>query len=91
MREDGFEPSGYTNNPEIRFAKSVLDYVFRWLASRFLSEEDQARFGVNKDEETTSMAEGASMADPADSSLLVSFRVLIWAAMIFMESEICCN
>jgi ribonucleoside-diphosphate reductase alpha chain len=34
-----FEPSGYTNNPEIRFAKSVMDYIFRWLGLKFLGPE----------------------------------------------------
>jgi ribonucleoside-diphosphate reductase alpha chain len=43
-----FEPSGFTQNPEIPFAKSVTDYVFRWLGLTFLtgdaaaSEEDDA-------------------------------------------------
>ncbi len=34
-----FEPSGFTNNPEIPMAKSIMDYVFRWLGNRFLHEE----------------------------------------------------
>ena len=34
-----FEPSGITNNSDIRFAKSVTDYIFRWLADKFLEEE----------------------------------------------------
>jgi ribonucleoside-diphosphate reductase alpha chain len=33
-----FEPSGITNNPEIRFARSITDYVFHWLALRFLPD-----------------------------------------------------
>ena len=36
-----FEPSGFTGNPEIPIAKSIVDYVFRWLALRYLSEEDR--------------------------------------------------
>jgi ribonucleoside-diphosphate reductase alpha chain len=36
-----FEPSGFTNNPDIRMAKSILDYIFRWLALKFLRPEDQ--------------------------------------------------
>ncbi|MBZ5515563.1 MAG: vitamin B12-dependent ribonucleotide reductase [Acidobacteriia bacterium] len=36
-----FEPSGYTPNPEIRFAKSVMDYIFRWLAIKFLPRDAQ--------------------------------------------------
>ena len=42
-----FEPSGMTRNPDIRFAKSVVDYIFRWLATKFLSPEAQFRAGVN--------------------------------------------
>ncbi len=42
-----FEPSGMTRNPEIRFAKSIVDYIFRWLASKFLSPEAQYHAGVN--------------------------------------------
>ena len=36
-----FEPSGYTPNPEIRYAKSVMDYIFRWLALKFLPRDAQ--------------------------------------------------
>ena len=32
-----FEPSGWTGNPQIGFAKSLMDYIFRWLNLRFLS------------------------------------------------------
>jgi ribonucleoside-diphosphate reductase alpha chain len=34
-----FEPSGWTGNPEIPYAKSVMDYIFRWLGIKFLSPE----------------------------------------------------
>jgi ribonucleoside-diphosphate reductase alpha chain len=43
-----FEPSGFTNNPEIPIAKSILDYIFRWLASRFLPADEQARLGLHR-------------------------------------------
>ena len=36
-----------TRNPEIRFAKSIVDYIFRWMASKFLSPEAQFHAGVN--------------------------------------------
>jgi ribonucleoside-diphosphate reductase alpha chain len=35
-----FEPAGWTNNKEIPIAKSVMDYIFRWLALKFLPQED---------------------------------------------------
>ncbi len=41
-----FEPSGFTNNPEIPIAKSIVDYVFRWLASKFLSAEEHESVGI---------------------------------------------
>jgi ribonucleoside-diphosphate reductase alpha chain len=46
-----FEPSGMTKNPDVRFAKSIVDYIFRWLASKFLSPDAQYRAGVNNREE----------------------------------------
>src|SRR5438477_8718558 len=41
-----FEPSGFTKNPEIPMAKSVMDYIFKWLAIKFLPREEQAAAGV---------------------------------------------
>ncbi len=38
-----FEPSGWTNNPQIRYAKSMMDYIFRWLAFKFLPKDAQPR------------------------------------------------
>jgi ribonucleoside-diphosphate reductase alpha chain len=34
-----FEPSGFTNNPDLPIAKSMTDYIFRWLALKFLPQE----------------------------------------------------
>ena len=41
-----FEPSGFTGNQEIPIAKSIVDYIFRWLGSRFLSPDDKASLGL---------------------------------------------
>jgi ribonucleoside-diphosphate reductase alpha chain len=41
-----FEPEGMTTNPEIPFAKSMPDYIMRWLASRFLDVEIQEELGI---------------------------------------------
>jgi ribonucleoside-diphosphate reductase alpha chain len=45
-----FEPSGFTKNPEIPYAKSITDYIFRWLASKFLSAEHMEAVGVQLQE-----------------------------------------
>jgi ribonucleoside-diphosphate reductase alpha chain len=72
-----FEPSGMTKNPDIRFAKSIVDYIFRWLAAKFLSPEAQYRAGVNNREEVTTtpeqlvldvQASAVQGAAPADKS-----------------------
>ena len=39
-----FEPSGWSGNPEIGFAKSIMDYIFRWLQMRFLTGQQQLLF-----------------------------------------------
>ncbi len=41
-----FEPEGITTNPEIPFAKSMPDYIMRWLASRFLDTDAQEELGI---------------------------------------------
>ena len=41
-----FEPEGITTNPEIPFAKSMPDYIMRWLASRFLDADIQEELGI---------------------------------------------
>jgi len=64
-----FEPSGMTRNPEIRFAKSIVDYIFRWMASKFLSNDAQYNAGVNGRElESTAAAAVAEDPSPAPAA-----------------------
>ena len=46
MIHSRFEPSGYTENADIMVAKSILDYLAKFLAIRFLSSEEQQEFGI---------------------------------------------
>ncbi|MEP6801927.1 MAG: vitamin B12-dependent ribonucleotide reductase, partial [Acidobacteriota bacterium] len=41
-----FEPAGFTKNPEIPIAKSLVDYIFKWMGSKFLSAEEKEAIGV---------------------------------------------
>ncbi len=41
-----FEPSGPTNDPDIRNAKSIVDYVFRWMGKKFLTVDQQEEIGI---------------------------------------------
>ncbi len=55
-----FEPSGFTKHPEIPIAKSITDYIFRWLASKFLSRSEKQAAGVIlRDEVAETAALGA--------------------------------
>jgi ribonucleoside-diphosphate reductase alpha chain len=58
-----FEPSGMTRNPEVRFAKSIVDYIFRWMSTKFMSKEAQFNAGVN-------------MAEPAQLEISVAEPVV---------------
>jgi len=71
-----FEPSGMTKNPEIRFAKSIVDYIFRWLATKFLSPEAQYRAGVNIEEPqgAAGRAQGAESSPVSDPKVTISAK-----------------
>ncbi|HET7451137.1 MAG TPA: vitamin B12-dependent ribonucleotide reductase [Thermoanaerobaculia bacterium] len=51
-----FEPSGYTKNKEIPIAKSLVDYMFRWLGSKFLSPEQKENIGIVSRDNTSDVA-----------------------------------
>ena len=57
-----FEPSGYTGNPNIRYAKSVVDYIGRWLGGKFISPD-------YLDGEATVTTEQVAPASPADPAM----------------------
>jgi len=63
-----FEPAGATNNPKIRFAKSIPDYVARWLAYEFLTEADRQAIGLEAPAESGNGHGGAVAAPPAKAS-----------------------
>src|SRR5581483_4096648 len=63
-----FEPSGWTNNPEIGFAKSIMDYIFRWLHLRFLTGQQQMLFENLRPKPATSLPESSSIGDINNST-----------------------
>ena len=52
-----FEPSGPTNDPDIRVAKSIVDYIFRWMGKKFLTIDQQEELGILSAEVRARMAE----------------------------------
>jgi len=59
-----FEPSGFTGNKEIPMAKSVMDYIFRYLALRFLQKEDRHNVGLLADQDDSAYAAPAKLPAP---------------------------
>ena len=75
-----FEPSGMTKNPDVRFAKSIVDYIFRWMASKFLSPEAQYRAGVNNRDgasDTPPAAVPAPRAAPSPTAAVSPTRAIV--------------
>ncbi|MEK7169204.1 MAG: vitamin B12-dependent ribonucleotide reductase [Patescibacteria group bacterium] len=52
-----FEPAGFTENPDIRIATSIIDYMFRYLAIDFLSEDDLSEFGMSRESHNNHLIE----------------------------------
>jgi ribonucleoside-diphosphate reductase alpha chain len=64
-----FEPEGITQNPEIPFAKSMPDYIMRWLASRFLDAESQEDLGIlTREVRARRTADNAALAISSDTA-----------------------
>ena len=61
-----FEPAGWSNNPDIGFAKSIMDYIFRWLHLRFLTGQQQSLF---ENLRPKGMGDGLRSAAPTDEGI----------------------
>ncbi|MBA3688728.1 MAG: vitamin B12-dependent ribonucleotide reductase [Chloroflexi bacterium] len=66
-----FEPAGFTTNRDVPMAKSLIDYIFRYLATKFLSRDEQDVVGIINRQMTLSDApvvSGVATADAPDSA-----------------------
>jgi ribonucleoside-diphosphate reductase alpha chain len=64
-----FEPSGQTNDPDIRVAKSLVDYIFRWMGKKFLDADTQQELGIMSPEVKRRLAEAHDILDNGGSEL----------------------
>jgi ribonucleoside-diphosphate reductase alpha chain len=62
-----FEPSGWSSNPDIGFAKSIMDYIFRWLQMRFLTGQQQFLFENLRPKPQSPSPEGTSSLDASST------------------------
>jgi ribonucleoside-diphosphate reductase alpha chain len=76
-----FEPSGYTGNPQIRYAKSIVDYIGRWLGGKFISPDyldaDAAAAVTTETVPPVVAATPASLLIPAESEASTRPRAAI--------------
>ena len=61
-----FEPAGMTDDPDIRMAQSIIDYIFRRLALDYLTFEDRAELGIHTAAERRRYVETGSYIDESD-------------------------
>jgi ribonucleoside-diphosphate reductase alpha chain len=85
-----FEPSGMTKNPDVRFAKSIVDYIFRWMASKFLSPEAQYVAGVNNRDDVMEPTLPIPMP-PAPKTVALAPKASAFAAMQNQEDAPPCS
>ena len=70
-----FEPNGVTNNPDIRMAKSVVDYIFRWLGMEFIEGYREQQLGIDaakKNDATTDEPETEPLTIISDLAKLAN-------------------
>jgi ribonucleoside-diphosphate reductase alpha chain len=60
-----FEPSGLTNDADIRVAKSIVDYIFRWMGKKFLTSEQQEEAGILTAEVKARLAQAYAAGEPS--------------------------
>ncbi len=84
-----FEPSGFTNNPEIPIAKSIMDYIFRWLASKFLDRDEQVAAGVVLREERSEQ-EGEEI-EPSDPSTALGLVGVPTVSFLYQQDAPACQ
>ena len=74
-----FEPSGWSGNPDLGYAKSIMDYIFRWLQLRFLTGQQQMLFENLRPKLSVGsgpLPENGDVAGPTSSSLTTDHRPL---------------
>ncbi len=77
-----FEPAGLTDDPDIRMAQSILDYIFRRLALDYLPFDTRSALGIHTAQERTRQLETGSYTPVADDATEEDFETLAQSAPI---------
>ena len=69
-----FEPAGITNNKSIRFSTSIIDYIGRWLALKFLNDDDLEELGIKEPGEQKTLASEKSLSVAESSTPTITIK-----------------
>jgi ribonucleoside-diphosphate reductase alpha chain len=84
-----FEPSGFTGNPVIPRATSVMDYLFRWLGAKFVKDESESTDEAKTAEETASEPSPMVVVDHTKSSVRMGASPKPYAFLVRTDAPTC--
>lgn len=80
-----YEPAGFTENPAIQAATSITDYIFRYLAQRFLSASDCEEMGIKALPKEVNAAKALPQEKQSVHAMLASERGVVYADSVCRE------
>jgi len=87
-----FEPAGFTNNPDVPVAKSIIDYIFRYLGMKYLKPEDREEiFGPSIQAGSNAIPDGGNTQEPILASSLVSQPQMVQTVATNADAPACVN
>lgn len=84
-----FEPAGFTENPDIQVATSITDYMFRYLALRFMKPDDLEELGIRSDSEKAAMLAEKTVSQPTATVAGSTARTLPEARPAIFADSVC--
>jgi ribonucleoside-diphosphate reductase alpha chain len=82
-----FEPSGWTGNEELGYAKSIMDYIFRWMQIRFLSGQQLDLFAGLKQPTLAASTSNAVLSTAAQPPSVISSAAHASSSVISTEAQ----
>jgi ribonucleoside-diphosphate reductase alpha chain len=74
-----FEPSGFTNNKELPIAKSICDYIFRWLGLKFLPKDERPVVAMADSQDSSTKEKGLTDSAAARGTMETDEKIVFQA------------
>jgi ribonucleoside-diphosphate reductase alpha chain len=85
-----FQPSGFTNNPQIPVATSIVDYIFRWLALKFLQGQPTPPEALHENGESAAVVEPAGVQGGVSESVFPQgqgAKTTDWSKLVRLQQD----